>query len=103
MPIATGATRQVVEFTWIDLLLAGLGMLRSCAVAEVYMKSGDQLLSRRDAVIMCGGVECEPLDPGPGRGRCAEAYTRSSHSARPRRNPPRYRRRHVRRIQCGSE
>src|ERR1700691_2236209 len=66
MPIATGATRQVVEFTWIDLLLACLGMLRSCAVAEVHMKSGDQLLSRRDAVILCGGLSASLLIPGLG-------------------------------------
>jgi aryl-alcohol dehydrogenase-like predicted oxidoreductase len=39
-------------------------MLRSSGAAGVHMKRGNQLLSRRDAVIMCGGLSASLLLPG---------------------------------------
>jgi len=64
LPNATGAARQVVEFTQVEFLPAGLGMLRSGSAAGVHMKGDDQLLSRRDAVILCGGLGASLLIPG---------------------------------------
>jgi aryl-alcohol dehydrogenase-like predicted oxidoreductase len=61
--MVTAVARQVVEFTHVDFLTAGLGILRSCGAAGVHMK-GDQV-SRRDVLILCGGLSAGLLIPGP--------------------------------------
>src|ERR1700692_2489371 len=46
-----------------DFLLAGLDILRSCGAVGVHMKGSDQG-SRREAVIMGGGLSASLLIPG---------------------------------------
>jgi aryl-alcohol dehydrogenase-like predicted oxidoreductase len=57
------ATPQVAELHKPIFLLPVLDKLHWCSAAGVHMKGTDQLVSRRDAVIMCGGLSASLLVP----------------------------------------